>query len=307
MNSHFVSLPWNDLETLSPTAIATLCDGFHRDGLVKIVELGAIANDVWRFYRDCRGFFRRPTVEKLEFQTGTAQGYLRAKSHETFEVKKHRRAPNFRIPEEMEGRYAKVYDVFEVIARTCFKAISIRMTGDERFLKFLDDSTFRILFYDGVYHGPEELIQRAFADHTDSSFLTVVPKSTTPALDMKTIQDEQWINIEEELKDDELCVFISDCTSRLTNNYFPAILHRPLVRAMREDVTTRVSTPFFLRGFPEAELDVSQCRADLIGPVDPSIQKPITIDQIMNNTSGCRDNWPWKKNSYFSTFRYSSG
>lgn len=254
-----------------------------------------------------RQFFWQHDAFKNAFRTPSFQGYLTPAPgvHELFELKRNRRDAMFRMPEPVHARWQAAYDALEEVGLTVLRIASRALTGNDALLDLLDDSTFRLIHFDRIHAGPLDLVQKALADHTDSGLLTIAPLSSTPALEVREFDTLAWTPIEHELEERDVLVFVGETLSRISNNWFPSALHRPVAREMKVGREARISTPFFLRARPQAVLDVNICRSELIGPVDPMVRERVTVEQLGDNIGGARDGLPWKRSPYFDSFAYS--
>lgn len=253
-----------------------------------------LVQNVFQFY-DCAGrFFNQPMAYKDQFRTPSLQGYLTPYPglHELFEFKKSNVDPQFQVPPQFEPCVWVVYDNLFEICKQILKVISIQLTGGETFLDWLDNSTFRVLHYDQVKKAPCEVVEQFIPPHNDSSLLTIAPKSTAAALEIEC--NGEWINIEKMMNDNQAVIFAGECMARLTNNYYPALYHRPAISLMRQRAKTRISTPFFLRGRSDVILDSNKLDTGIVGKLDDVIATPVTIGDITDNVNNCRENMPWK-------------
>eukprot|EP00434_Breviolum_minutum_P021056 symbB.v1.2.018577.t1/scaffold1486.1/size115809/2 len=133
--------------------------------------------------------------------------------------------------------------------------------------------------------------------HTDSSLLTLAPRSSAAGLEVKDLQTGEWFNVEEALQPEECLLFSGDPLDYASGHEYPALMHRPAVCSQRrkglEDSEHRISTPFFL--YP---------RADAV--LTPKLLPQMVFDDLNGNVNGCRDRFPWKKHTcYYSDLVYS--
>jgi len=145
--------------------------------------------------------------------------------------------------------------------------------------------------------------------HTDSSLVTVAPRSVAAGLEAKDLNTGEWFMIEERLKADECLVFVGDPIDYVSLHRYRALMHRaaishkgtnengiPLVglrKAAQTGAQHRVSTPFFL--YPR--------NSAVLAP--PGLPR-ITFDDLNGNINKCRDVFPWKLQScYYTDLIYS--
>ncbi|CAE7448386.1 F6'H2 [Symbiodinium natans] len=131
--------------------------------------------------------------------------------------------------------------------------------------------------------------------HTDSSLITVAPKSSAPGLEVKDLQTGEWFNIEDMLQVGEALLFVGDPLDYASGHRYPALMHRPAVcRAGSAPAAEhRISTPFFL--YP---------RSDAV--LAPSWLPRLVFEDLNGNVNKCRDRFPWKKHTcYYSDLVYS--
>lgn len=278
----------------------------RKEGYVIVNGGQAVRTARMQGQRAAQQFFLQTQRYKDGFRTPRHQGYVTPAPgvHELFEMRKEGRDTEYRIPEPIAAEWTALYDVLEGVARDLFRAISLHLSGSPKFLELLDGSTFRLIHYDRVSSLPPEQMQPILSDHTDSSFLTVAPKGTFAGLEVRDFASLEWREIETSMQEDDVLVFAGDCLSRLSNDYFRSVLHRPSAKAMAAKWPPRLSTPFFLRGRPDAILDVRQCNPERIGEVAPSLLDTVTVDHFADNVGGVRDSVPWKRDPYYATFRY---
>ena len=98
------------------------------------------------------------------------------------------------------------------------------------------------------YHGL--LREREGDPHYDIGLLTMIPKSSSPGLEIRPENSSDWIQIEHFLKDDEAILFGGMTLARLTG--IPALFHRILTRGR-----IRISAPYFQRAAPHVFLAAS--------------------------------------------------
>jgi isopenicillin N synthase-like dioxygenase len=134
--------------------------------------------------------------------------------------------------------------------------------------------------------------------------VTVAPRATLPGLEVRRWGTDSFTEVEGGMSNEGVVVLVGECLSRVSNNHFPSLLHRPSAAHMHGRLPPRISAPFFLRGRPDAVLDIRVCRAELLGPIDPSVAAPVTIDHFADNVDGTRDRLPWKRLPYYASFRY---
>lgn len=115
--------------------------------------------------------------------------------HEVFEHKEVNRDPSFRCPVEAE-KITRSF--FAWLEKTAVQALEemvahvVALSGRPHFDLagwFKPDSTLRVLHYDRVStdQAPMPVLDETFPCHTDSSFITIAPKSTMAALESQFI------------------------------------------------------------------------------------------------------------------------
>ncbi|CAK9060225.1 Teneurin-1 (Ten-1) (Protein Odd Oz/ten-m homolog 1) (Tenascin-M1) (Ten-m1) (Teneurin transmembrane protein 1) [Cleaved into: Ten-1 intracellular domain (IDten-1) (Ten-1 ICD) [Durusdinium trenchii] len=132
--------------------------------------------------------------------------------------------------------------------------------------------------------------------HTDSSLVTLAPRSSAPGLEVKDLQTGEWFNVEEALLPDDCLLFVGDPLDYASAHQYPALMHRPAVCGQSKGGGSgehRISTPFFL--YPRAEAVLA-----------PQKLPRLVFDDLNGNVNGCRDRFPWKKHTcYYSDLVYS--
>ncbi|CAJ1363275.1 unnamed protein product [Effrenium voratum] len=68
-----------------------------------------------------------------------------------------------------------------------------------------------------------------YPSHTDSSLVTVSPRSSAPGLEVKDLQTGEWFNVEEALAPNECLLFAGDPLDYASSHKYPALMHRPAV------------------------------------------------------------------------------
>eukprot|EP00931_Biecheleriopsis_adriatica_P053995 TRINITY_DN31736_c0_g1_i2.p1 TRINITY_DN31736_c0_g1~~TRINITY_DN31736_c0_g1_i2.p1 ORF type:complete len:421 (+),score=68.23 TRINITY_DN31736_c0_g1_i2:33-1295(+) len=135
--------------------------------------------------------------------------------------------------------------------------------------------------------------------HTDSSLITIAPKSSAAGLEAKDLKTGEWFNVEEAMEPNDCLVFVGDPLDYASGHKYPALMHRPAVcnascRASQPE-EHRISTPFFL--YP---------RADAV--LAPQRLPQLVFDDLNGNVNECRDRFPWKKHTcYYTDLVYSEG
>lgn len=230
--------------------------------------------------------------------------------HEAFEYKKVNCDADFRCPPECAKETETVFDWCQTFALQLLRmmlehravaAAPWKWTDSE----YLPESTLRILHYDGANPNVNSAakLEEAWPQHTDSSLVTIAPRSSMCALEMKRFDTGEWVSPENDMDDNHVVIFMGDSGAYLTNNYFPSPIHRPGVERMlkqwKPDQHTRISTPFFLRGTSETILRPQA--------FDPSCSlPPLPVGHLDSNINSCRDMMPWKLQlPYYSSMQYS--
>lgn len=75
----------------------------------------------------------------------------------------------------------------------------------------MPESTLRILHYDGALpSNPVKLLEQIWPAHSDSSLITIAPRSTLPALEMKRFDTGEWVCPEDFMGEEHMAVFMGD-------------------------------------------------------------------------------------------------
>lgn len=138
-----------------------------------------------------------------------------------------------------------------------------------------------------------------YPSHTDSSLVTIAPRSTLAGLEAKDFRTGEWFRIEEDMHEDEVLVFLGDPVDYASAHKYRALMHRPAVHTTVDAHCMagehRISTPFFL--YPR--------NSAVLAP--PGLPRMV-FDDLNGNVNKCRDNFPWKLRScYYSDLVYSDG
>jgi len=135
-----------------------------------------------------------------------------------------------------------------------------------------------------------------YSAHTDSSLITVAPRSSASGLEAKNIRTGEWFMVEDYLQQDECLVFVGDPADYASAHRYPALMHRPAVarEGRAKGGRHRISTPYFLYPQNSAILRPDKGLPSLI------------FDDLNGNVNQCRDRFPWKRLScYYSDLVYS--
>lgn len=288
-----------------------LCQFIHQTGF-GIVEVPGIKVLTKRCVELARSFFLLPFEQKRWHGAGPgpgqAHGYQDLQWTEVFEARLSY-DPAFSWPsEELKRATLQLRDTLNNVARQTLKLLcnGFGIDFDSKVAPMLENGTdlskasnsaLRVLLYSkpGV-DAPGHVF--GTGDHTDNSFVTVAPASSVRGLELLPRDDEgSWVNVEEAMSDmgDVVCVFVGDSLAKLTDAYYPSVLHRPNEKACLSPFASlpatasdderrrcgRISTPFFLRGRQDAVLG------------------DVTVAQLEYNYMRCRELWPWKRCSYY--------
>lgn len=136
-----------------------------------------------------------------------------------------------------------------------------------------------------------------YPPHTDSSLVTVAPRSSSSGLEVKDLHTGEWFSAEDKLGPNECLVFLGDPLDYATAHRYPALMHRPMVRPTAKSAEPehrhRIATPFFL--YPRGS-----------ALLRPQGLPSMVFDDLNGNVNRCRDRFPWKENScYYSDLVYS--
>lgn len=257
-----------------------------------------------------RAFFGKGQKYKDTYRTVSLKGTYMTPFpgvHEAFEHKHVNRDANFRCPPECEAETEAVFEWCQTTAMRLLRLmLEHRSAAGWKWTEsdYKPESTLRILHYDGANpRNDASKLEDAWPEHTDSSLVTIAPRSSMPALEMKRFDTNEWVSPEDGMQDDQVVVFMGDSGAYLTNNYFPSPIHRPGVKRMLEawkpDQPTRMSTPFFLRGTSETVLRPQA--------FDPACSlPPLKVGDLDDNIGLCRDRMPWKiALPYYASMTYS--
>ena len=146
-----------------------------------------------------------------------------------------------------------------------------------------------------------------YAEHTDLSFITVAPRGARDALRVRDMSSLEEIEVERAMGRDTLLVFCGDLMARLTDNHFPAAMHRPEgaweggAKDGNAAPDLRLALPFFLRGRSDAILDPRS-----VGRSGEAAGGPVPVWALEDNVGKSREKFPWKKQPYYSAFGFSA-
>ena len=336
--------PTSRVPLLSPTSLGwdpeRLAAHLHHHSFAIAQAPSSLASDATTDARDAaRAFFARDAASKRATSRGggSSEGYSAAEggTHECFEV----RASTSEVPS-----FRRLYDALEAIARACVADLETHLGiprgsddglaalldrraaggGDETAGDDDDDASLtamRVLHYrrrDALTEADaSSLAASGLGDHTDSSILTVAPRSSLRAgLEVAPYAPRGgggengsasagWIDVEARMTDDDVIVFAGDALAAATWNYFPAALHRPRVERTREEAAAapRVSCPFFLRPRADAALDAkalaSPALASRVAGIASGATTACLAIDLERNADDVRRSWPWRSERGF--------
>lgn len=300
---------------LAPLALLhtdVVLDSVHRQGWALLRVPPDVALALRQLETQWRAFFAQPAALKDAFRTPTlTPGYMTPFPglHETFEYAS--RAPSLRCPPSTAALTQRLFEWLEATALAVLRAMLEQCCHTPATWAWSDalfpaESTLRLLHYDRVEPTvPVATLEKHFPAHTDSSLITLAPRSSMAALEMKRFDTGDWVCVEEAMDDGQIVVFMGDAGAYLTNNHFPSPIHRPgvgrMLESWRPGVAARISTPFFLRAAPTVVLDPAPFAAPTA-----SAPPPLSVAALSSNSGGCRDQMPWKlRLSYYQAMEYS--
>lgn len=256
---------------------------------------------------------------------GQQHGYMDLTWTETFEVRDHHDSrfhwphPEFEssaraLASSLRGVALKVLQLLCIYAQLDWAKVERDLLdGGHQPLATASHSALRILLYSKPATSAQEATTGhvfGTGDHTDNSFVTVAPCATVKGLEILPFDErDRWINVEEEMVDSDLvCVFVGDSLNKISAGRFPSVIHRPneaaclrplatAVTAVERQAVGRISTPYFLRGRLDAQLETPAGTAE-----------PISVAQLEANYARCRETWPWKRkhqHDYYSLQKFS--
>lgn len=276
--------------------------------------------------RAVREFF----VQSFEFKRnhgagpgiGQKHGYMDLENVEVFEVKDHY-DPRFQWPSEnlrksvcslsseLKDASLKALKILCESAGMDWSAVEEKLDKQEKQpLEEASQTTLRCLLYSKPMK-QRKLTEHAFqtGNHTDNSLVTVAPRATIKALELLPFDCDkvtEFMNVEEAMEENELCVFVGDSLGKLSGGIYPSVVHRPNEKKcldafskIREDGKTefeveqlrrvfgRISFPFFLRARPDAVLNTMVSKYS-------NTTTDISVAELETNKARCREQWPWK-------------
>jgi isopenicillin N synthase-like dioxygenase len=102
-------------------------------------------------------------------------------------------------------------------------------------------------------------VQKCMA-HQDSGFLTLLPKSTFPGIEILNKSNSFWWSLEDFLEEDDILVYSGRTLEKVTGGVIPATIHR-VVRFPGQE---RFSMPFELKPFQGAQLEMLASANDAV-------------------------------------------
>jgi isopenicillin N synthase-like dioxygenase len=168
----------------SPLLSQTQLELLHRQGWCIIKNTSGVTCN--EFVASWASFFSEASATKNRFRhvmNGTWSGYMTpSEYHETFEFARDR-GP---CPSHQKERTEKFFFWLEASATQCLREM-LEFVSKSSFSwtnwKFTPTSTLRVLHYDRVGLASSAVLDSTFPCHTDSSFVTLAPKSSMAALE----------------------------------------------------------------------------------------------------------------------------
>ena len=292
------------------------CENLRGHGfcLVQCPRALQLGGSVKRVYDAARVFFRLPIERKDVSRCPTEHGYLNPKgNYQCFQVKAQH-GEGFVWPgQSFQEAFVAAHSLLEKVALACFDACAEDLGSEPAELRRLLDvrapgidtpsrSALRCIEYSRT-----EGARAEYAEHTDLSFITVAPRGSRDALRVRDMSSLEELEVERAMGRDTLLVFCGDLMARLTDNHFPAAMHRPEgswkggTKDGNAAPDLRFALPFFLRGRSDAVLDPRR-----VGGSGEAAGGPVPVWALEDNVDKAREKFPWKKQPYYSAFGFSA-
>jgi hypothetical protein len=153
----------------------------------------------------------------------------------------------------------------------------------------LSSTIFRFFRYYGG--AAQDTRQMGCLTHTDIGLITLIPCSSSPALERLDLDDYRWRAAEAGLGPRDVLVLCGETLERLSGFHYPAVVHR-VQRVLGPD---RFSLVFLLRARPDAMLDPRALRSPLLeGALPRECGEPVSVARFM------RDKYLQKKSANFN-------
>lgn len=245
----------------SADAAQAFCDSIHHTGFAVLKNHPIPSGLLKRIYGGWLEFFAGD--EKFDYHfddrevDGPQHGYFslavseRAVGKAEKDIKEFFHAgPGGPMPPQLADDIIEYRRVALALARTLLGWFDTTLTREQlknpdvRLADVLDDepSLLRILHYPPL-SGKEPSGSERAAAHEDINFITILPVSEQPGLQVKNRRGE-WLDLQG--RSGELIINTGDMLQELTGGYLPSTTHRVVNPPIDEHNVSRISLPFFL-------------------------------------------------------------
>jgi isopenicillin N synthase-like dioxygenase len=202
-------------------------------------------------FKDLEHFDALPEAVKLQYKEKEVEfGYFQLKGKQGFVVRDRE------IPEELK-------EFLPYIAKVHAFALEI-LKSIEQDLHLADGSLMHSVSHDALSdHGKSSSLLRLFAydaseecgnaadHHEDLGLLTIIPPSSTPALEVLELSDTcQWVNVEKDADRSQAIVLAGRTLEQMTKGAYQAAPHR-----VRKTAAKRLSIVYQLRAEPHSKIE----------------------------------------------------
>lgn len=233
----------------------------HGIGFVAVSHIGIHRDTIDQSFVLAERYFSQPEAVKLTHQmAGGHHGFVpfgteHAKYTNVMDLKEFYQTTGPTHPETLwpdvpgfKSTMLKLYLELENAMKLCLQATAIylgyRDSQEETILSDMmgtGHGVMRILHYPPVDPGLAPPGAVRSAPHEDLGFMTVIPRTTAPGLQVKD-KNGEWLDVT--VPDDAAIINSGDALQHITNGIIPSTTHR-VINPVRQDFSHRYSIPFF--------------------------------------------------------------
>ncbi len=197
-------------------------------------------------------FSQNPTEKQAYHRTDFEHGYFSSSEKELFLIRDNEMP---KILDPCRDYLDYIYD----FTKQCLAFIATEMGWPpEHLYQLIDDAPLptdqlaNSVLGGFQYHGGQD-VGVSTAEHQDLGLLTILPRSNISALEIYDFDQEgKWINIENQLQENELLVMFGETLTLITNGKLIPATHR-----VQKTQLPRTALVYRVRAKPEALLDAN--------------------------------------------------
>lgn len=174
-----------------------------------------------------------------------------------------------------------LFDVLDQEARFVLSVVSRCLKVDfGKFVGMLDDDTLAIneistSFMHLFNYQPVAACKDVCVPHTDSGLVTIIPRATSPGLEVLDWSTGDWVSTETMPERNVCTVLLGETMARLTCHFLQATVHRVV-----SSDSVRLSVPFQLRSNVNASIDSTALGSPLYS-VPPHFKQVVRVSDFL--------------------------